>query len=121
MTPPAPSCSPGAAAAADSAASARDAAGGYYDVTDPPIRIPVLPKPGNPPPPSPGATGRVVTRFIVDTLGRVEPGTVAVIKASDVALANAVLTVLPGYAFTPASTHAGCKVRQIVQLPFEFR
>jgi protein TonB len=67
-----------------------------------------------------GVTGRVVVRFVVDTLGRVEPGSVVIREASHDLYADAVRTVLASLRFSPAEA-GGRKVRMLVELPFEFR
>lgn len=73
--------------------------------------------------PRPAAVGRgtVLAQFMVDTSGRVEPNTWRIVKASDSLVANAVLAVIPALHFTPAEQHTGCRVRQLVQMPFTFR
>jgi len=68
---------------------------------------------------SAGVSGRVVARFIVDTAGRVEPSSVRVLDASHPQFATAVLETLPKMRFLAAEA-SGRKVRQLVELPFEF-
>jgi protein TonB len=65
-------------------------------------------------------TGRVVVRLVVDTLGRVEPASVAIRESSHHLFEQAVRAVLPALRFTPAEV-AGRRVRMLVELPFEFR
>ena len=65
-----------------------------------------------------GITGRVVVQFVVDTLGRAEPG-LEVIEAARPEFVDAVRAVLPRYRFT-AGEAAGRKVRTRVQVPFDF-
>jgi protein TonB len=67
-----------------------------------------------------GVTGRVVVRMVVDTVGRVEPGSVVIRESSHDPFAQAVRAVLPALRFRPAET-GGRKVRMLVELPFEFR
>jgi protein TonB len=67
-----------------------------------------------------GVTGRVVVRLVVDTMGRVEPASIAIRESSHDLFAEAVRAVLPSLRFTPAVT-GGRKVRMLVDLPFEFR
>lgn len=67
-----------------------------------------------------GVTGRVVVRLVVDTAGRVEPASVAVLEASHDLFAQAVRAVLATLRFTPAVA-GGRKVRMLIELPFEFR
>ena len=81
---------------------------------------------GNPTPPrypdmlrQGGATGQVVVRFVVDTLGRAELGDLMVVDATHPLFASAVKTALMGYRFTPGEA-AGRKVRTLVQIPFSF-
>jgi protein TonB len=67
-----------------------------------------------------GVTGRVVVRMIVDTLGRVEAGSVAVRESSHDLFTRAVMTSVSGLRFVPAEV-GGRRVRMLVDLPFEFR
>jgi len=63
--------------------------------------------------------GLVIAEFVVDTLGRVEVGTVGIISSTAQAFVDAVRAALPGASFVPAMKD-GRPVRQIVQQPFEF-
>lgn len=63
--------------------------------------------------------GRVVARFVVDTLGRVEPQSVELPEASHAQFAEAVRQVLPRLRFRPAEA-GGRRVRQLVQQEFRF-
>src|SRR5688572_4463068 len=89
------------------------------------VEKPVLAKPDNPPPRYPAhlrarsVHGEVVAQFVVDTTGRAEMRTFKVLEASHEDFVKAVRDVVPRMRFTPAEI-AGCKVRQIVQLPFTF-
>jgi TonB family protein len=65
-------------------------------------------------------TGMADVEFVVDTLGRVEPGTVLVVSTSDVRFGEAARQALPEARFTPA-TLRGRPVRQVTHLPFVFR
>jgi periplasmic protein TonB len=67
-----------------------------------------------------GVTGRVVVRFVVDTLGRVEPASIVIRESSHDLFIEAVRATLPALAFVPAEA-GGRKVRMLVDLPFEFR
>jgi periplasmic protein TonB len=67
-----------------------------------------------------GVTGRVVVRFVVDTLGRVEPASIVIRESSHDLFVEAVRGTLPTLAFVPAEA-GGRKVRMLVDLPFEFR
>ena len=64
-------------------------------------------------------TGVVVTEFIVDASGKVEPATFGVVYSPDPLFTEAVNTALAGARFTPAM-RAGNPVRQLVQLPVHF-
>lgn len=66
-----------------------------------------------------GVEGRVVARFIVDTTGRVEKGSVQIVSAAHPAFEDAVRRVLPAMRFRPAEAR-GRRVRQLVDMPFEF-
>lgn len=64
--------------------------------------------------------GEVVVRFVVDTAGLVERGSVVVTRSSHDSFTAAVLEVIPRLRFAPA-TIGGRGVRQLVELPFTFR
>ena len=64
-------------------------------------------------------SGRVVVQFVVDTLGEVELGTVAVVSSNDPKFTRAVRDVLPLARFEPARRQ-GHAVRELISLPFEF-
>ena len=66
-----------------------------------------------------GIGGRVVVRFVIDTLGRVEGESVVVREASHARFENAVRDVLPRLRFTPALVNDH-PVRMLVEMPFEF-
>jgi protein TonB len=66
-----------------------------------------------------GIGGRVVLRFVVDTLGRVEPATVETVSATDPRFGEAARRAIGGLRFSPAEA-GGRHVRQLVELPFEF-
>ncbi len=89
------------------------------------VTKPALPLPGNRPPLYPSILrsarigGSVLVQFVVDTSGRAEMATFKEIRSSDARFTDAVRDVIPYYRFTPAEA-GGRKVRQIVQLPFEF-
>ena len=63
--------------------------------------------------------GRVLARFVVDTTGRVEPASVRIVSSTHPLFTSAVRSTLPRLRFTPARAR-GTKVRQLVELPFEF-
>lgn len=67
-----------------------------------------------------GVTGRVVARFVVDTLGRVEPASIVIRESSHDLFVEAVRATLPALTFVPAEA-GGRRVRMLVELPFEFR
>ena len=89
------------------------------------VEKPVVQAPGSPAPRYPDELrttriqGEVLARFVVDTLGRVEPGSFEVLKASNARLSQAVRDALPSMRFVPAEV-SGHKVRQVVQQPFMF-
>jgi protein TonB len=66
-----------------------------------------------------GVEGRVVARFVVDTAGRVEPGSVQIVSAAHPAFAEAVRRTLPALRFRAAEA-GGRRVRQLVDMPFDF-
>ena len=66
-----------------------------------------------------GATGQVIVRFVVDTLGRAELADLTIVEATHPLFASAVKNALLGYRFTPGEA-AGRKVRTLVQVPFSF-
>lgn len=82
-------------------------------------------KPGNTPPKYPeelranDIDGRVLARFIVDTMGRPEPSRFRAVSSSHRYFTEAVQEALPKMRFLPAK-YDGRKVRQLVQMPFEF-
>jgi periplasmic protein TonB len=66
-----------------------------------------------------GIAGQVVIRFVIDTLGRAEPGSVVVLDATHPLFAESVKNVLGSYRFSPGEI-AGKKLRTLVQMPFAF-
>jgi TonB family protein len=66
--------------------------------------------------------GEVILQFVVDTAGRIDLRTVRLIGPPKVyrEFVAAVVDFLPNMRFTPAE-RGGCKVRQLVQLPFTFK
>jgi periplasmic protein TonB len=69
---------------------------------------------------SAGVEGDVHARFVVDTLGRVESGSVRVLDATHDQFEAAVRTALTRARFKPAEA-GGHKVRQLVEQTFTFR
>ena len=65
------------------------------------------------------ARGSVVAEFVVDTTGKVEPGTFRVISSDDSAFTASVRDLLPGARFLPA-INEGKVVRQTVRQTFVF-
>lgn len=68
---------------------------------------------------SAGIEGVVLARFVVDTLGRVERGSVEISSDSHELFARSVREALERTRFEPARVR-GRKVRQLVQQPFTF-
>jgi TonB family protein len=66
-----------------------------------------------------GITGGVLMQFVVDTTGRVDPRTIAVLRSTHPLFALAVRQALPNMKYRPA-TIDGRRVRQLVQEPFAF-
>jgi len=63
--------------------------------------------------------GQVVAQFVVGENGRYEPGTLKILESSDPAFTDAVKRALPGMRFSAAQI-GGQKVKQLVQMPFQF-
>lgn len=89
------------------------------------VEIPVVPDARNPSPAYPellragGIEGRVVAEFIVDSTGRVRPGSLVIVAATHEPFAASVRRTVPALRFTPARVQ-GRPVAQRVQVPFEF-
>lgn len=66
-----------------------------------------------------GVEGEALVQFVVDTLGRAEPGTFKVLAATQDAFGASVLSTLPRMRFLPAEIR-GQKVRMLVQQRFAF-
>ena len=66
-----------------------------------------------------GIGGRVLVRFTVDTLGRIDPASVTIISATHESFARAVREVLPAFRFRPAKA-GGHRVAALAKMPFEF-
>ena len=69
---------------------------------------------------SAGVEGDVRAQFVVDTLGRVERGSVRVLDTTHDLFASAVRDALTRARFTPAEA-GGRKVRQLAEQVFTFR
>lgn len=66
-----------------------------------------------------GVEGTIVLQFVVDTLGRVEPASVEVVRADQRLFVESVRDALSRTRFVPAEA-AGRKVRQLVEQSFTF-
>jgi TonB family protein len=66
-----------------------------------------------------GTGGSVVVEFVVDSVGRVEPGTLGIVSSSDQLLSDAVKRAVEAASYTPARLK-GAAVRQVVVQPFSF-
>jgi protein TonB len=69
---------------------------------------------------SAGLEGDVRAQFVVDTLGRVEPGSFRALESTHALFTDAVRDALGRTRFTPAEA-GGHKVRQLVEQVFTFR
>lgn len=69
---------------------------------------------------SKGVEGSVLTNFVVDTTGRADTSSIAILEASHSLFVASVRDALPGMRFSPASIQ-GHKVRQLVEQRFQFR
>jgi protein TonB len=63
--------------------------------------------------------GEVLAQFVVDTSGRVERGSIKILKTSHELFTGAVQSALPSARYYPAEI-GGRKVKQLVQQPFNF-
>ena len=68
-----------------------------------------------------GVEGRVFVEFVVDTLGRPEPGSLNVRYITDEALRPHIVGALMRIPLAPAEHHPDCKVRQRLAVPINFR
>jgi protein TonB len=68
---------------------------------------------------SAGVEGQVLVQFVVDTAGQPELSTFKVLRSSHDLFTSAVRDLLPTLRFQPAEI-GGRKVRQLVQIPFQF-
>ena len=66
-----------------------------------------------------GIEGSVVARFVVDTTGRVEPGSIDIVAMTQVAFSEAVRHALIRSRFVPAQ-YGHATVRQLVEQRFSF-
>ncbi len=67
-----------------------------------------------------GITGSVLLRFVVDTMGRVEPSSVEVLSSTHKAFEEAATTMIRGCRFRPGRVR-GWAVRTLVPMPINFR
>src|SRR5512133_894652 len=67
-----------------------------------------------------GIEGTAIVRFVVDTTGRADLATFRLVETNHPLFAAAVRDALPGMKFHPATVGPN-KVRQMVELPFEFQ
>jgi periplasmic protein TonB len=99
-----------------------DAGNTYFDFQ---VEKQVAPASGNPNPRYPdflrtaNVEGEVLAQFVVDTTGRAEMSSLKILKSTHDMFANSVRSVLPQWRFLPAEV-GGRKVRQLVQMPFNF-
>jgi protein TonB len=66
-----------------------------------------------------GVDGRVLIRFTVDTLGRIDQSSVQVVTETHALFSRAVREALSGFRFRPAESN-GHKVPALAEMPFEF-
>ena len=64
--------------------------------------------------------GEVQAQFVVDTAGRVVPGSLKVLRSTHDLFTAAVRVAVDSMTFTPARI-GGQKVKQLVQQPFQFQ
>ena len=85
----------------------------------------VQPMAGNAPPRYPdmlrsaNVEGEVLAQFVVDTTGRADMREFKILKSTHDLFTNAVKVALPNMKFYPAEV-GGKKVKQLVQMPFQF-
>jgi len=89
------------------------------------VEKPVVTAPGSTSPRYPdmlrqaGVEGEVLAQFVVDTTGKVENGSLKILKSSHDLFIQSVRNALPQMKFIPAEV-GGRKVKQLVQQPFTF-
>ncbi len=66
-----------------------------------------------------GIDGRVLVRFTIDTLGRIDMSTVQVVQSTHDLFSRSVRDALPLFRFRPAEV-GGARVRSLAEMPFEF-
>ena len=67
-----------------------------------------------------GIDGRVLVRFVVDTLGRIDPTSVQVLSSTHDQFTRAVRKALSGFRFRPAESN-GKRIPALAEMPFEFK
>ena len=90
------------------------------DVVDDPVQVLSQPEPGYPAIlRSAGISGRVAIRFVVDSAGRVEPGSIDILEATHPAFGESAREAILRSKFRPARVK-GVMVRQLVQQAVKF-
>jgi len=67
-----------------------------------------------------GIDGRVLVRFVVDTLGRIDPASVQILSSTHDQFTRAVRDALSGFRFRPAESN-GKRIQALAEMPFEFK
>jgi protein TonB len=67
-----------------------------------------------------GIDGRVLVRFVVDTLGRIDPASVQILSSTHDQFTRAVRAALSGFRFRPAES-GGKRIPALAEMPFEFK
>jgi TonB family protein len=93
----------------------------YFDFQ---VEKQAVPLPSNAPPHYPivhflGMQGSVLAEFIVDTTGRVLPGSVRVMRTANEQLDQPVLNAVRSMRFEPATIH-GRRVKELLEMTFTF-
>jgi TonB family protein len=68
-----------------------------------------------------GIEGTVLLKFVVDTLGRIDPASIVVVESAHPQFTTAARATLDKFRFQPAVTVDGSKVRAAAIMPFVFR
>jgi protein TonB len=67
-----------------------------------------------------GIEGRVLVRFVVDTVGRIDPASVQILSSTHDQFTRAVRDALSGFRFRPAESN-GKRIPALAEMPFEFK
>jgi len=67
-----------------------------------------------------GVDGRVLVRFVVDTMGRIDLTSVQVLESTHDLFTRAVRDILGNFRFKPAESN-GHRLRAMAEMPFEFQ